>query len=128
MHPGQIVGVLGGMGPAATVDFLRRVVAATPATRDQDHLRLLVDSNPAVPDRTAALLGAGPDPTPVLVAMARGLEAQGADLLVMPCNTASAFADGVQRAVTVPLLRWPDVVAEELLARRPGAVVGILGT
>lgn len=121
------VGVIGGMGPAATVDFLRRLIEATPASRDQDHIRVLVDSNPAVPDRTAAILGDGPDPSPHLVAMARRLERWGADLLVMPCNTAHAYAHRITAAVGVPLVPWPAVVADAILAVEPGPV-GLLAT
>jgi len=106
------VGVIGGMGPAATVDFLARIIAATPAERDQDHLHVLVDCNPEVPDRTAFLRSEGPDPRPILMAMAKRLEQAGADLLVMPCNTAHAFADDIRMAVAIPLVDWASVVAD----------------
>jgi aspartate racemase len=125
----KTIGVLGGMGPAATVDFYRRIVEAVEAARDQDHLHVLIDSDPSVPDRTAFLLGDGPDPVPALIAMARRLEGAGAELLVMACNTASAFAPRVAAAVGVPLLNWPDEVARGILARRPQtARAGVLAT
>jgi len=104
----KVVGVIGGMGPDATVDFMSRVIAFTEATRDQDHVRMLVDNNPAVPCRQEALLRDGKDPGPVLAGMARGLETAGADFLVMPCNTAHAFADVVRDAVSIPLLSIVD--------------------
>ena len=73
----KTVGVIGGMGPEATVDFLRRLVASTPARDDADHIRVFVDNNPKIPSRIAALIeGGGEDPAPVLCAMAKGLEAQ----------------------------------------------------
>ena len=81
------------MGPEATVDFMAEILAATPATEDQDHLRLLVDQNPQLPSRQLALAGAGESPGPQLAAMAQGLERGGADFLVMPCNTAHAYRD-----------------------------------
>ena len=109
---GQTVGVLGGMGPAATVDFLARIIAATPAERDQDHLHVLVDCNPQVPDRSAFLRSEGPDPRPSLVAMAQGLEQAGASFLVMACNTAHAFAEDIRGEVAIPLVDWPSVVAD----------------
>lgn len=105
----RTVGVLGGMGPDATVDFMSKVIASTPADRDQDHVRMLVDNNPGVPDRQAALTAGGEDPGPVLIAMARGLEAAGADFLVMPCNTAHAWAAEIRAAVRIPLLSIIDV-------------------
>ena len=105
----KVVGVIGGMGPEATVDFLRRVVAGTPAKNDDDHVRVLVDNNPKIPSRIAALIdGTGEDPLPVLVAMARGLEKQGADFLVIPCNTAHCYLPKIAEAVSIPLL---DMVA-----------------
>jgi aspartate racemase len=100
------------MGPAATVDFLARIIAATPAERDQDHLHVLVDCNPQVPDRSAYLRSEGPDPRPSLMAMAKGLEQAGASFLVMACNTAHAFAEDVRAVVAIPLVDWPSVVAE----------------
>src|SRR4029453_14388367 len=117
-HP--VLGVMGGMGPAATAEFLRRLIEATPAGRDQDHLHVLVDNDPSVPDRTAALLGQGPDPTPYLVTMAMRLSAAGAEFLVMPCNTASAFAPGLAADIPVPLLRWDAAVAAGVTEHRPG--------
>ena len=89
----KTVGILGGMGPAATVDLMARIIRLSPVKSDQDGIRMLVDNNPHVPDRNKAIAKAGPSPAPVLAAMARGLEAQGADFLVMACNTAHAFQD-----------------------------------
>jgi aspartate racemase len=110
----KTAGVIGGMGPEATVEFLRRLVAATPARDDGDHIRVLVDSNPKIPSRIAALIeGTGRDPLPVLVEMARGLEKQGADFLVVPCNTAHHYLPGIAAAVRVPLL---DMVALSVAA------------
>ncbi len=104
-----VIGVLGGMGPEATVAFMRRVIATTPADDDQDHIRMLVDHNPKVPSRIAALIEkTGDDPSPELITMARRLEAGGASLLAMPCNTAHAYAGAIRGAVAIPLL---DMVA-----------------
>jgi aspartate racemase len=119
----RTVGVMGGMGPAATVDFLDRVRRATPAARDQDHLRLLVDNDPSIPDRNAALAGRGPSPGPALAAMARGLERAGADGLVMVCNSAHAWAAEVRAAASVPLIDMVGETAAEVAdggARRAG--------
>ena len=126
---GRVVGVLGGMGPAATWDFCRRLTTATPATRDQDHLRVLVDADPAVPDRNAAIAGRGPSPGPRLAVMARGLERAGAELLCMPCNAAHAFADAVRDATVVPFVDMVEATVEATLARAPGlARAGLLAT
>ena len=114
------VGVLGGLGPAATVDFLDKLVRATPAERDQDHVRTLVDINPAVPCRHAAIAGRGPSAGPELAAMAAGLERAGADFLVMVCNTAHAFEPEIRAAVSVPFVSIVEETVAEALRRVPG--------
>ena len=121
----KTVGVLGGMGSDATVDFMSRVVRATPADKDQDHLRILVDNNPQVPNRQEALLRGGEDPGPALASMAKGLEAAGADFLVMPCNTAHAFKEAIEASVRIPLVSIIDVTVE---ACGDVETVGVLAT
>jgi aspartate racemase len=124
----KIVGVIGGMGPEATVDFMRRLIAATPARDDADHLHVLVDNNPKIPSRIAALIeGTGEDPTPVLCAMARGLQAQGADFLVMPCNTAHYYLPAIARSVTIPALDMVDLSIQKLAAAGPRRI-GVLAS
>jgi len=103
----RTIGVIGGMGPAATADFMTRLVAGAGAARDSDHPHVLIDSNPQVPDRNAAVAGTGPSPGPVLAAMASNLLAQGAEVLAMPCNAAHGWADAV-RAVAGS--RFVDIV------------------
>ncbi|HJV42029.1 aspartate/glutamate racemase family protein [Caulobacter sp.] len=118
----KVLGVLGGMGPAATLDFLAKLQAATPVQREQDHLRVLVDINPKVPDRNVG----DEDPAPVLAAMAEGLRESGAEVLAIACNTAHAYADAV-RASGLPLVDMLE--AAGLAAKAQGATtVGVLGT
>lgn len=118
--PSLTVGVLGGMGPAATADFHARLVAATPARRDQDHLRVIIDCNPHVPCRNAALAGEGPSPGPALARMARGLERAGAQVLVMPCNAAHGWADDIRAATRLPFIDMVEATVEAALEARPG--------
>jgi len=113
------------MGPEATVDFMAKVIALTPIGEEQDHVRMLVDQNPGVPSRQQALLGHGDDPGPVLAAMAAGLEAAGAEFLVMPCNTAHAYAAPIRAAVGIPLVSIIDLVID---ACREFQSVGLLST
>ncbi|MDX1508954.1 MAG: amino acid racemase [Woeseiaceae bacterium] len=121
----RTAGVLGGMGPAATVDFLARVLALTDASSDQQHIRLLVDQNPRVPDRQEALLRNARSPGPVLARMAQNLQSIGADFIVMPCNTAHAFQDDIIAAIDVPFVSIVDVT---LAALPDGACAGLLTT
>lgn len=119
------VGVLGGMGPDATVDFMSKVIAATPAGSDQEHVHMLVDHNPHVPDRTRAILGDGGEPGPVLAAMALQLQRAGADLLVMPCNTAHAFQPEIEAAIDIPFV---SIIDETVAACGGNNAVGLLAT
>jgi len=117
------------MGPLATVDFYAKLVRLTPAHADRDHLRVIIDSNPKIPDRTAGLTGEGPDPTPALVATARGLERAGADLIAIPCNSAHAYLPAIRSAVAIPVLDIMHEVAAAVatFTPRPRAV-GLLAT
>lgn len=116
----KTLGLLGGMGPEATVELMRRVVATTPARDDADHIRMLVDNNPQVPSRIAHVIeGTGEDPTPVLVAMAEGLKQAGADFLAMPCNTAHWYLPAVCKAVDLPFLDMIDLSVRYLQNSRP---------
>jgi len=121
------VGVLGGLGPEATLDLFAKVLAHTPAERDQDHLHLIIDNDPSVPNRNEAVAGTGPSPGPQLAAMARRLEAAGADFLVMPCNAAHAFQDAIEGAVRIPFVSIVEEAVADACARAPDGVrVGVL--
>ena len=87
----KTIGILGGMGPEATADLFYRIVKATPVERDQDHPRTIIYSNSKVPDRTPAIAGEGESPLPEMLMAARSLEGEGADFLIIPCNTAHYF-------------------------------------
>lgn len=125
----RTLGVLGGMGPAATAHFFKRVVELTPATRDQEHLRIVVYNDPQVPDRTAAILGEGTDPLPALLAGIEALEKAGAEVLAMPCNSAHYWLEEMRRASKVPILNIVSEVAAALAGLRPKPEkVGLLAT
>lgn len=100
----RTIGILGGMGPEATVDLLMKIIKNTPAGKDQDHIRCVVDSNPKIPDRTQYIFGKGEDPRPLLVQGARNLERIGASFIAVSCNTAHYFYDEVQAAVEIPVV------------------------
>ena len=117
----KILGVLGGMGPAATLAFLARVQALTPARGDADHVRVVMDLNPQVPNRHSQPEAAGR----TLGEMALRLKAAGAEVLAMPCNTAHAHAGAIQ-AAGLPFI---DMVAETARVAGKGARrVGVLAT
>lgn len=120
------VGIIGGMGPQATVLLMQKVIAAVPATDDRDHVPLIVDQNPQVPSRIARLIeGTGEDPAPVLAGMARRLESAGAQALAMPCNTAHHFAPAITDAVSIPFLDMTELSVAR--ARQLAGAAGRIG-
>ena len=126
----KTVGILGGMGPAATVLLMQKIMAATPALDDSDHVPLLVDQNTQVPSRLRHLLDrTGDDPGPVLAMMAARLQGAGALALAMPCNTAHHYAPTIRAAISVPFL---DMVAMSVAHAAGlvghGGIVGILAS
>nr|USU31165.1 amino acid racemase [Methylobacterium sp. OTU13CASTA1] len=122
-----MLGVLGGMGPMATVDFMGKVVRNTPAACDQDHIRMIVCSAADIPDRTAAILGEGPDPFPAMRDTLRRLEAAGARRIAIPCNTAHRWHAALQAETSLPILHIVDAVADAL-AGGMGDRIGVLAT
>lgn len=119
----RTIGVIGGMGPAATADFLGRLVAGVDAASDTDHPRVLVDSNPHVPDRNAAALTGAASPGPALAAMAAALVGLGAEVLAMPCNAAHGWADVITAA---PFVSMIESAVAEAMAHQPRAI-GVIG-
>jgi aspartate racemase len=127
MH--RVVGIIGGMGPEATLDLMRRVLAKTPAQDDHDHIHLIVESNPKIPSRIAHLIeGTGADPTPELIRIAVNLQRAGADALAIPCNTAHAYAHSIRRAVSIPLLDMVQLTVDQIASSRRVARVGLLAS
>ena len=100
----KALGILGGMGPEATAYFFELIIRHTAADEDQGHVPIIIWSDPRVPDRTKAILEAGPSPLPSLIEGARALKAAGADLAVMPCVTAHYFLPGLAARVKIPFV------------------------
>ncbi|MCD7844779.1 MAG: amino acid racemase [Oscillospiraceae bacterium] len=123
----KTLGIIGGMGPAATCDLMEKIIALTRASCDQEHLHIITDCNTNIPDRTAAILRGGPDPVPELRKSAARLETAGAEVLCMPRNTAHHFYDQTAAAVGIPLLHMPRETARIL--RQAGVeTAGVLAT
>jgi len=107
----KIVGIIGGMGSLATVDLFAKIVVNTPAEIDQDHLRIIIDNNPQIPPRVEAVRQGAESPLPALVESAKLLETVGADFIVMPCNTAHYWIDGLRASVTIPVYSMIEYAA-----------------
>lgn len=124
------VGILGGMGPEATLLLMQKLIAAVPARDDADHIPLIVDQNTQVPSRIRHLIeGGGEDPGPVLAGMARRLQSVGAEALAMPCNTAHHYVPDIRTAASVPFIDMVALAIAQARRRvRPGGKVGILAS
>ena len=127
--PTNIVGMLGGMGPLATIDFQRKVLEATSARGVQDHVPLLVSCIPQIPDRIVAFRGHGESPLAAIVASGQRLVAGGAGVIVMPCNTAHLWFDAVQAALGLPMIHMVDAAIDDVRVAIGAQVrVGLLAT
>lgn len=122
------IGILGGMGPLATADLFRKITLSTKAARDGDHIRVYIDSNCAIPDRTTAILAGGLDPVPEMASALKNLEACGADCVLLPCNTAHYFLPRLQELTEIPFLSMPQVTAKACAADYPGKTAAVLAT
>ncbi len=125
--PGKL-GVLGGMGPRATADFFLKLVAATEATTDQDHVATVIRSVPQIPDRSAAILGDAPSPLPALFEGVRELVTAGATAIAIPCNTAHFWYRELAGISPVPIFHIADAVATRLEAPARLGPVGLMAT
>ncbi len=102
------VGIIGGMGPEATLDLFQKIIINTPANNDQEHLPILIDNNPQIHDRTAFLINGGPNPFPQLLDSAKKLQAGGAEAICMPCNTAHYFLEELEKEIFIPFISIID--------------------
>jgi aspartate racemase len=125
----KVLGVLGGMGPLASAQFMVRLTLLTPATRDQEHIPAVLWSDPRVPDRTVGKLKGGADPLPWLLRGIDALEDAGCSAIAIPCNTAHGWFDEMRGATDLPILHIVDAAAEELRRLRiAGGRIGVMGT
>jgi len=124
------IGIVGGMGPLATCDLMNKIIHHTDASCDQEYARICVDCNTNIPDRTGAILHGGADPLPEMVKSAVRLQAMGADVLVMSCNTAHYFYEQICRFIDIPMLHMPLETAKCLAQQgvKKAAVLATDGT
>ncbi|MGE5633019.1 MAG: aspartate/glutamate racemase family protein [Caulobacteraceae bacterium] len=125
----KTIGILGGMGPLATVDIFKKIVMMTDAHSDNEHIPVLIDNNTKIPDRTSYILGKGGSPLNELVRSAVRLETMGADVIIIACNTAHYFYDDIVKHVKIPVINMIEETAKEIRNNRPDVKqVGLLAT
>lgn len=128
LPPGWL-GVIGGMGPLASSDFLRKLTLSTPVQSDQQHIPTLLFGDCTTPDRTASVLGEGPSPLPQLLLAVDFLNSAGVEVIAMPCNSAHCWYEDLVKRSKVPFLHIVDASAQQALARNPNAnSIGVLST
>ncbi len=110
----KTIGIMGGMGPAATVDLMSRIISMTDAYSDQEHIPMIVDNDTRIPDRTEAILGRGISPAPEMLASAKRLEAAGADFIVIACHAAHCFVEEIKGEIGIPIIEMPEETAKLL--------------
>jgi aspartate racemase len=124
----KIVGILGGMGPQATCDLFNKIISYTNAKSDQENIHLLIDNNVEIPDRTSYILGKGENPIAYMIETAVKLKNAGADMIIMPCNTAHYFYDKLTQAVELPFINMIEEVERYIYESYGKCKVGLLAT
>ncbi len=125
----KILGVLGGLGPLATVYFMDLIVKMTEAKKDQEHISMIVLNHAAIPDRTEFILDASkPNPLPMMIEDAKKLQSAGADYVVMPCNTAHFFYEQIQHNIDIPMLNIIEETVRFARNEKNVKKLGILAT
>jgi aspartate racemase len=129
MQAKKTIGILGGMGPEATVYLFDLIVKKTRADKDGDHIPMIIMNNPEIPDRTAAIIGEGDSPLPLLNKTARDLEMAGADFLVMPCVTAHFYYPDIEKKISIPFIHMIRETVNHLVETLPELkIFGLLAT
>ena len=125
--PKQAIGIIGGMGPMATLDLFGKIIANTDASTDAEHIRVYIDCHTGIPDRTQAILNGGESPVPYLLESAEKLAAMGADFLLIPCNTSHYYYTQISEGAPIPVVNMIAETAKEL-AKNGITKVGLLAT
>lgn len=125
----KILGIIGGMGPEASAQLYMKIIKKTSVKKDQDHFRIIIDSNPKIPDRTKAILGLGESPVPEIVQTAKNLENMGVELACIPCMTSHYFYDEIVKQVKLPIMNALEELNAYLEKNYPSVKkVGVLAT
>jgi aspartate racemase len=125
----KIIGIIGGMGPEATADFYSKIIKATKVTKDQEHFRVIIDSNPKIPDRTLAIIGEGESPLSEMIETAKNLELAKVEVACIPCITAHYFIDEIRKEVNYEILNALEVLNEYIKSNyKHVKKIGVLST
>jgi len=124
----KVIGILGGMGPMATIDFMSKIVSQTEVKTEQEHLRIIVYNNPKIPSRIDAFSPGNPSPLPALIHTSITLEQAGADYIMMPCHSAHYWFDELQQSVSIPIYSIIECTIEHIKLRHDVKTILLLAT
>lgn len=125
----KILGIIGGMGPEASALLYMKMIKATKVKKDQEHFRIIIDSNPKIPDRTRAILGLGESPVPYIINTAKNLEKMGVEIACIPCMTSHYFFDEIQAGVEMKIMNALEELNSYLKENYKGIRnIGVLAT
>ncbi|MCK4401079.1 amino acid racemase [bacterium] len=125
----KIIGIIGGMGPAATSDIFQRILQLTSVKNDQEHIHIIIDNNPKIPDRSQAIFEKGESPVPALIESGKMLEQAKANFIIIPCNTAHFFYDELKGHLKIPIVHMIREVAKKIHKEYPDIrKAGLLST
>ncbi|HCX03059.1 MAG TPA: aspartate racemase [Clostridiales bacterium] len=122
------VGIIGGMGPAATLNFFKMVIKYTDAKFDQEHVNMIIDNNTSIEDRSAFIFKKGPNPKKELISTAKKLENYGAEIIAMPCNTAHFFYEEIKESINIPIINMIEAAANYILKEKKDKNIILLST
>lgn len=123
----KTVGIIGGMGPAATALLFQKIIDYTNASSDSEHIHIIIDNCPSIPDRTTAILNGENTPAKVICEIGRKLEMYGAELIAIPCNTSHYFYSYIQQQLNIPVVNMIEETAKECVLNG-FQKVGVLAT
>ncbi|MBG0763462.1 MAG: aspartate/glutamate racemase family protein [Tissierellales bacterium] len=122
------VGIIGGMGPEATLNFFKKVIEFTDAKSDQEHVSMVIDNNTKIQDRSLFILNGGPNPKEELIGTAKKLQNYGAEIIAMPCNTAHFFYEDIKSSIDIPIINMIEETANHILKEKKNKKIILLST
>jgi aspartate racemase len=122
------VGIIGGMGPEATLNFFKKVIEFTDAKSDQEHVSMVIDNNTKIQDRSLFILNGGPNPKEELIGTAKKLQNYGAEIIAMPCNTAHFFYEDIKSSIDIPIINMIEETANHILKEKKNKKIVLLST
>lgn len=124
------LGIIGGMGSQATAYFFNRIVENTKASKDQEHIEIVILNHSTLPDRTQTILsGKYENFISAIVEDIKKLEYLGVDNIAIPCNTSHFFYDDIQKQTELPIINMVKETVKHIINKNKAIrKIGIMAT